>query len=133
MAASDEAKTALLRGAVSAPVSPQAGPDAGKRQPASHTGNNLPMARHGQRNCEEAIDTVIDSVAKHIDKFLRSASRELRFTIDRNSGKSVITVYNSQTGEIVRRIPPQELLEMHRRINAHPDRPVRGLLFNSEA
>ncbi len=52
-------------------------------------------------------------VAKAVERLneLSSGSRRnLRFRVDESSGRTIITVINAVTKEIVRQIPPEELL-----------------------
>ena len=42
--------------------------------------------------------------------------RSLRFQVDEISGRTVITVLDSETKEVVRQIPPPEWLEVVRRL-----------------
>ncbi len=133
VAGSGESKSALLRGAISAPASPGAGVGTGNRQSASDAGNNLPSARQNNAASQKDFDVVVADLSRYIDKFLQRVNRELHFTVDRNNPHSVITIVNSQTGNVVRRIPRQELMAIHRRISANPDGLIRGLLVSEEA
>jgi flagellar protein FlaG len=43
---------------------------------------------------------------------MSSRNRSLRFEVDASSGRTVITVINDATKEVVRQIPPPELLQI---------------------
>ncbi len=43
---------------------------------------------------------------------VRNVRRELEFHVDEDSGRTIITVLNAETGEVVRQIPPEETLKL---------------------
>jgi flagellar protein FlaG len=47
-----------------------------------------------------------------LERFARQVRRELEFKVDEESGRTIITVRNKETGEIVRQIPAEEVLAM---------------------
>jgi flagellar protein FlaG len=49
---------------------------------------------------------------------MTSTQRSLRFQVDEGSGRTIITVINENTNEIVRQIPPEELLAVTRTLEA---------------
>ena len=42
--------------------------------------------------------------------------RQLQFTVDEESGRTIITVIDRESGKIVRQIPPEELLQIAARV-----------------
>jgi flagellar protein FlaG len=56
------------------------------------------------------------ALARRMNDFLRSVSRDVEFQVDAESGDAVITVRDS-AGNIVRKIPGEEALQMLRRNN----------------
>jgi len=62
---------------------------------------------------KEIIETIakdIGAAVEQINRLAEQNERNLHFRVDRASGRTIITVFNPSTGEIVRQIPPQELL-----------------------
>ena len=49
-----------------------------------------------------------------LERFARSIRRELEFRIDDASGRTIITVRNKDTGEVVRQIPAEEVVALAR-------------------
>ncbi len=47
--------------------------------------------------------------------------RQLQFTVDEDSGRTIITVIDRESGKIVRQIPPEELLQIADRIASGGD------------
>jgi flagellar protein FlaG len=54
----------------------------------------------------------VAKAVERLNEFMTSHQRSLRFAIDPSSGRTVITVINDATNEIVRQIPPPELLQI---------------------
>lgn len=65
-----------------------------------------------QLNAEKNQTTVADlkKVASKVNDFVKEIGRSLEFSVDEASGRVIITVRESETGKIVRQIPPEELL-----------------------
>jgi flagellar protein FlaG len=103
-----------------------------KSDPRDATGATLPAGKAaapiGQSLPAAAPPPVVD-VAKAVERLnelMASHERSLRFQIDASSGRTVITVINEATNEVVRQIPSPELLqiahnldEIGRLIDAH--------------
>ena len=68
--------------------------------------------------------------AESLERFMRESSRNLLISYDETSRRSIITVVDGETGEVVRQIPPAELLALARRMaeNAAP-----AALFDARA
>ncbi|WP_032094387.1 MULTISPECIES: flagellar protein FlaG [unclassified Alteromonas] len=54
--------------------------------------------------------------AKKVESFLQTQNRDLAFSIDEDTNRSVVTVKDSQSDEIIRQIPSEEVLELAERI-----------------
>jgi flagellar protein FlaG len=79
----------------------------GKHVPAS--GRNLPPE-------VETFDAA--KAVERLNELAMSNSRDLRFRVDEASGRTVITVINATTKEVVRQIPADEILDMARSMGA---------------
>ena len=55
------------------------------------------------------------AVAK-VESFLTIQNRDLIFSIDENTNRSVVTVKDGQSGDVIRQIPSEELLKLAERI-----------------
>jgi len=60
----------------------------------------------------------VRAAAKQIDSYLRSTGRQLEFRVDDATGRTVVTVRMSATGEVIRQIPNDEVLELARHIDS---------------
>ena len=54
----------------------------------------------------------IEAVAKQLESFLKRVSREREFHVDGSSGRVVCSVRDSQTGDLIRQIPNEEVLRL---------------------
>ncbi|MGH8380244.1 flagellar protein FlaG [Pseudomonas sp.] len=69
----------------------------------------------------------VKSAVKEIEKFIASNRRNLEFSTDEESGRIVVKVIASETGELVRQIPSEEALRI-----AHSLSDVNSLLFDAK-
>lgn len=77
---------------------------------------------------EKASETEqVKTAVKDIEKFLASNRRNLEFSTDEESGRIVVKVIASETGELVRQIPSEEVLRI-----AHSLSDVNSLLFDAK-
>jgi len=83
------------RNQAAAPAAP-----AGKATPPS--GETLPVAMPAVIDVEKA--------AERVNEIMSGRQRSLRFRVDEGSGRTIITVINEKTGEMIRQIPSEELL-----------------------
>jgi len=65
---------------------------------------------------------------QEIEKFVQSVKRNLEFSIDEPSGKVVVKVIASDSGEVVRQIPNEEVLKLANSLND-----ASSLLFSAKA
>jgi len=52
------------------------------------------------------------AVAQQLETYLRSVGRSLHFSIDEQSGETVVSVRDAETGEVIRQIPSAEALRL---------------------
>lgn len=53
---------------------------------------------------------VVRNAAKELNEFTEKIQTNLNFSVDEGSGRSVITVTDTQTGNVIRQIPAKEAL-----------------------
>lgn len=54
----------------------------------------------------------LSETVEHLNDLVRHIGRELRFSVDEESGRTVINVLDAETEEIIRRIPPEEAVSV---------------------
>ena len=71
---------------------------------------------NGSSQTEEHIEQtaqnieVVRKAAEELNEFARQIQTSLKFSVDEVSGRSIITVTDSQTGDVIRQIPAKEIL-----------------------
>ncbi len=84
-----------------------------------------PIAQTVETKVENA--EVKEAVSK-LNEFVQKTQRNLDFQIDKESGKTVIKVYDSITAKLVRQIPDEAALELAKRLNSEEP----SLLFSAQ-
>ncbi len=84
---------------------------------ASDIINNKPKSEEQIQQAVQKIQGVVDNLAHN-----------LRFSIDEDTGKTVIKVMDIHTKEVIRQIPTEEAINIARTLDK-----VQGLLFNDKA
>lgn len=87
---------------------------------SNKTGQDSNPNRRDQRNTE----TLVTEIQSHLD----SLSIQLSFTIRDTTGEMVVSVLDRETGDVIRQLPPEELLDLRDRLNE-----LRGVLFDKKA
>jgi Uncharacterized flagellar protein FlaG len=64
---------------------------------------------------------------QEIEKFVQSVKRNLEFSIDEPSGKVIVKVIASDSGEVIRQIPNEEVLKLANSLND-----ASSLLFSAK-
>lgn len=68
------------------------------------------VADHGRApNVQETEEAVA-----RLNEILRDRRRELEFSVDQDTGRTVLKVIHAESGEVIRQIPPEELLQIAR-------------------
>ena len=58
----------------------------------------------------------IESVVSNISDYVQTVKRELQFTVDEDSGLTVVKVFNKETDELIRQIPSEDFLKLAKTI-----------------
>lgn len=58
----------------------------------------------------------LDEAVSELNELAQSIRRELRFSLDDDSGRAVIEVYDANTEELIRQIPPEQVLNVLRHL-----------------
>ena len=77
--------------------------------------NAAQQAAAVKRQAEQAVsDNAVKAAAQQIDSYLKSTGRNLDFRVDQDTGRTVVTVRDSNTGDVIRQIPSEEALKLAR-------------------
>lgn len=93
-------------------------------QVAPQNGKNLPP----EQPAIEISSAEAEALAERLSEFARSINRDLAFSVHEDSGKTVIQVLDSETNEIIRQIPSEELLRLSERLSD-----AQAILFDENA
>ena len=111
-----------LQPTLNMPTSQNAQQIAGPRNASS---DSMPESKVGQHpKTELPIDKAVDKIKETVSNLAQS----LQFSIDEDTGKTVVKVMDSQTQEIIRQIPSKEAISIARTLDK-----VQGLLLNDKA
>jgi len=99
-----------------------------QRQDPAAPGTTVPPPASATAGSEE-----VSKVVSELNEYVQSLNRELHFSVDENSGRTVITVVNPETDEIIRQIPPEEVLAMARFLERSEEPPRLGFLMRGKA
>ena len=64
----------------------------------------------------DAKDPLVDAVAK-LNDYIQTLQRDLKFTLDEDSGKSVISVIDRQSSKVIRQIPNEIVLNLAQKLS----------------
>ncbi len=70
----------------------------------------------------------VKQAVEQIQEVVNNLAQNLRFSIDEDTGKTVVKILDSQTQEVIRQFPTEEALSIARTLDK-----VQGLLFNDKA
>jgi flagellar protein FlaG len=79
---------------------------------------NLSQASRQQADTEvsESSGAQLEEAVAKVESFLKVQNRDLAFTIDEDTKRSVVTVKDSSSGDVIRQIPSEEVLKLAERI-----------------
>ena len=66
---------------------------------------------------DQPEDTKVKEAVGNLNDFVQKLSRTLKFSVDEESGRTVIKVVDSETKQVIRQIPPEEVLALARNLN----------------
>jgi flagellar protein FlaG len=70
----------------------------------------------------------VEQAVKDIHKVVSAVSSDLQFSVDQDSGKTVVRIVDSRTKEVIRQIPGEEVLAIRHALDK-----MKGLLLRMEA
>ncbi|WP_413701350.1 flagellar protein FlaG [Psychromonas sp. KJ10-10] len=78
------------------------------------------------KDTEQSSSTVKETV-EEMNAFFQNMQRNLSFSVDEESGEKVISVRDSETEEVIRQIPSEELVVLRKKMDD-----VVGILFDTK-
>jgi flagellar protein FlaG len=96
-------------------VTGKALPTPGSDVPAAVSELDTPKAQQNLSS-EEVLEAV-----QNLNDFVQKTRRELNFSVDEQTGRTVVKVIDHETKDIIRQIPAEEILEVARRVAEEND------------
>lgn len=69
----------------------------------------------------------LSATVEQINEFVQSVQRDLRFSVDEDSGRVIVKVLDSSTQEVIRQIPPENVMALAENLES-----LRGVLFSAQ-
>jgi len=72
----------------------------------------------GKADTPEPTSEEVTAAVEKLNTQIQSLQRELSFSVDEDSGRTVVKVIDSKTGDIVRQIPSDQVLRLAQQLEA---------------
>ena len=93
----------------------------------SETKVTAPVQRADAQDTPESA-VQLENAVNEVSSFVKQTNSSLQFSIDRDSGKTMVKVVDASTNEIIRQIPSEEMLAMAKALDG-----IKGLLVQQKA
>ncbi|MDW2313569.1 flagellar protein FlaG, partial [Vibrio sp. 1075] len=60
-----------------------------------------------------------EKMVEQMNEFVSSINKGVAFRVDEESGRDVVTIYETNTGDVIRQFPDEEMLVVLRRLAEH--------------
>ena len=108
------------------PVRPVESATAVSRQESAANGKELPPA--GQQSIrKQDVEKAVSQLNHHV----QVVRRDLQFTVDDDTGKTVVKVTDSDSGELIRQIPSEEVIAISQAIAENLEQ-AEGLILREQ-
>lgn len=98
--------------------------DAAQGPNRDDTEEHVKLASEFLNKQPEAAEALVSEVQSHLEDL----NIQLQFQVDDRTGEYVVKVTDSESGEVIRQIPPEELVELRGKLEE-----LRGILFDKKA
>ena len=89
------------------------------RQELPVTEQSVSPSKDGMQINEHQANLKIEQAVEDLNSYVQNVRRELHFSIDEQSGHTIIKVIDSESQKVVRQIPPQEVVDMAKYLDSH--------------
>ena len=119
---------ATLPAAAAAASQQEARPSVHGSRPGEAPASEKLAGRAGETSRETVSREAVDRALKDIKEFVSVVAQNLQFTVDKETGKTIIKVTDASTKEVIRQIPSEEILAIAKALDR-----FRGLLIEQKA
>ncbi|MDH3637355.1 MAG: flagellar protein FlaG [Gammaproteobacteria bacterium] len=92
------------------------------------TEGDTQVRQEGDKQDAQVNERDLGSVVESLNAIAQTVRRQLEFSVDQDSGRTVIKIMDFDTQEVIRQIPPEELLRLSQLLND-----AQGLIINDQA
>jgi flagellar protein FlaG len=110
---------------------------ASKRQTVAVEGQIMPQKSDPNKPVSGSADNPdLNEVVKTVADFVQNIAREINFSVNEDSGDYVVTVTDRGTGEVIRQIPREEMIQISEHLAEFQKTSTglthKGILFDSD-
>ena len=91
--------------------------------------NAVPEVAKQSAPTPSEVSSAVEDISRHV----QNVQRNLSFTIDEDSGSTVVKVIDSESDEVIRQYPTEEILEIRRHLSEMSDDELTGILVQTKA
>lgn len=107
-----------------------------QRQEVTAGGQLMPMLSANSGRVDRSR-TELGQAMESVADYVQNIARDINFRIDEDTDKFVVTVTDQESGEVIRQIPNEEMLEISKNLadaqNRNFGKVLKGLLFQGDA
>jgi len=108
------------------------------RQEFASRGNDMPIKETNEQQGDEVSRSkALSKALQSIARYAGTLDRKLEFQVDQQLHETVVTVLDKETGEVIRQIPSEEMLELARHFSepqsVNTSFESKGLLLDKDA
>lgn len=112
------------------------GKETRQRQEVTAGGKAMPTISANSDQEHDGRSELSNAMASVAD-YVQNIARDINFRVDEDTDKFVVTVTDQQSGEVIRQIPNEEMLEISKNLadaqNRNLGKVLTGLLFRGDA
>lgn len=96
---------------------------------STNTANTAPITQQPATATKEVESSRedLDKAVKAVNDFVSSLNNSLQFTVDGDTGKSIVKVIDSSTKEVIKQFPSEEMLAIAKALDG-----IKGLLVHQK-
>jgi len=85
------------------------------------------LSKDGLENAPKATAKEIGEAVDEVNAFMTNMQHNLSFSVDEDSGEPIVFIKDSDTDEVIRQIPSEELVVLRKKLDD-----VTGILFDTK-
>ena len=85
-----------------------------ERHVAAASGQQMPSDQAEERASMQQVESAVSKISDFVQNF----QRDLQFSVDKDSDRLVVKVVDSETQEVIRQIPSEEMLRIARSLDS---------------